>query len=42
MKNWKLATAKYVNPTTIRIIYVLLAVLAMALAGGAPDAYGGS
>ncbi len=42
MKNWKLAATRYVNPTTIRIIYVLLAILAMALAGGAPDAYGGS
>ncbi len=41
MKNWKLAVAKYADPAIIRIIYVLLAILAMALAGGAPDAYGG-
>jgi hypothetical protein len=41
MKNWKLVAAKYANPSTMRIIYVLLAILAMALAGGAPDAYGG-
>ncbi len=42
MKNWKLFAAKYANPTTLRVIYVLLAILAMALAGGAPDAFGGS
>ena len=41
MKNWKLLATKYANATTLRIIYVLLAILAMALAGGAPDAYGG-
>ncbi len=41
MKNWKLVAAKYASPTTMRVIYVLLAILAMALAGGAPDAYGG-
>ncbi len=41
MKSWKLAIANHANPTTLRIIYVLLAILAMALAGGAPDAYGG-
>lgn len=42
MKNWKLAAGKLANPTTMRVIYVLLAILAMALAGGAPDAFGGS
>lgn len=41
MKNWKLTAANYVNPTTLRIIYILLALLAMALAGGAPDSLGG-
>jgi hypothetical protein len=29
------------NPTLVRVIYVLLALLAMALAGGAPDGFGG-
>lgn len=33
---------KYVSPTTIRVLYVLLTLLAMALAAGAPDAFGGS
>ncbi len=42
MKNWKLTVAKYANPTTLRVVYILLALLAMALAGGAPDAFGGS
>ena len=41
MKNWKLTIAQYANPTTLRVIYVLLALLAMALAGGAPDSLGG-
>ncbi len=41
MKHGKLLVAKYLNPTTFRIVYILLALLAMALAGGAPDAYGG-
>ena len=40
MKNWRLLAAKYANPTTLRIIYILLALLALALAGGAPDDYG--
>ncbi len=29
------------NPATVRVLYILLALLAMALAGGAPDAIGG-
>jgi len=32
---------KYVNPTTIRVLYALLTLLAMALAAGAPDGFGG-
>ena len=42
MKNWKLTAAKFSNPTTLRILYILLALLAMALAGGAHSGYGGS
>lgn len=38
MKNF---TAKYVNPSTVRVLYVLLTLLAMALAAGAPDGFGG-
>lgn len=35
--------AKYfVNPTNVRVLYILLTLLAMALAAGAPDAFGGS
>jgi hypothetical protein len=41
MKNWKLSAAKFSNPTALRVLYILLALLAMALAGGAPDAFGG-
>ncbi len=39
MKNFAI---KYVNPTTVRVLYVLLTLLAMALGAGAPDAFGGS
>ncbi len=42
MENWKLLVAKYSNPITLRVLYILLALVALALAGGAPDAYGGS
>ncbi len=33
---------RYINPQTMRLIYVLLSLLAMALAGGAPvpDSFG--
>jgi hypothetical protein len=37
MTNAKLFIAKYLNSTTLRLIYILLALLALALAGGAPD-----
>jgi len=31
---------KYLNPQTVRVIYVLLSLLAMVLVGGAPDSFG--
>ncbi len=40
MKNLKLFATKHVNATTLRVFYILLALLAMALAGGAPDSFG--
>lgn len=30
------------RPSTLRVIYILLVIAAMALAAGAPDAWGGS
>jgi len=42
MTNAKLFAIKYFNSTTLRLIYILLALLALALAGGAPDGYSGS
>ena len=42
MNNWKLSAAKLSNPTALRVLYILLALLAMALAAGAPMGYGGS
>lgn len=42
MKNWKLTAAKFSNPTVLRVLYILLALLAMALAAGAPSNFGGS
>ena len=42
MTNVKLFAAKYLNSTTLRLIYILVALLAMALAGGAPDDLGGN
>jgi hypothetical protein len=42
MKTWKLSAAKFSNPTMLRALYILLALLAMALAAGAPMGYGGS
>jgi hypothetical protein len=30
---------RYGNPETFRLVYILIALLAMALAGGAPTAY---
>ena len=42
MKNWKLTAAKLSNLTALRVLYVLLALLAMALASGAPVGFGGS
>jgi hypothetical protein len=42
MQNWKLTAAKFSNPTALRVLYILLALLAMVLAGGAPSGFGGS
>jgi hypothetical protein len=42
MNNWKLSAAKLSSPIALRVLYVLLALLAMALAAGAPMGYGGS
>lgn len=41
MTKIKLFAAQYANPTMLRVAVVLLAILAMALAAGAPDAMGG-
>lgn len=41
MTTSKLIVTKYANPSVLRILYILLALLAMVLAGGAPDGYGG-
>lgn len=41
MNNLKLTVSKYANPTTFRVLYILLSLLALAIAGGAPDDYGG-
>jgi hypothetical protein len=41
MANWKLVAAKYASPTTLRLIYIVVALLALALAGGAPSDFGG-
>lgn len=41
MDNLKLFAAKYSNSVTLRVLYILLALLAMALAAGAPSSYGG-
>lgn len=38
MKNF---SARYLNPSNLRVLYILLTLLAMALAAGAPDAFGG-
>ncbi len=40
MSNFKLFAGKIADPKSMRVIYVLLALLAMALAGGAPDGFG--
>jgi hypothetical protein len=42
MKNWKLTAVKFSNPTALRVLYILLALLAMVLASGAPVSFGGS
>ena len=42
MTNVKLFAIRYMNSTTLRLIYILLALLALALAGGAPDGLGGN
>jgi len=31
---------RYINPQTMRLIYVLLSLVAMVLAGGATDSFG--
>jgi hypothetical protein len=41
MSKLRLFAAQYANPTTLRMVFLLLAILAMALAAGAPDAFGG-
>jgi hypothetical protein len=41
MTNVKLFAIKRLNATTLRLIYILLALLALVLAGGAPDGMGG-
>lgn len=41
MNNLKLSVTKYANPTTLRVFYILLSLLALALAGGAPEDFGG-
>ena len=35
-------TSRYGNPQTLRLVYILLALLAMAVAGGAPAMYPGA
>ncbi len=40
MTSFKLFATKYANHTTLRFLYILLSLLALALAGGAPDDYG--
>ncbi len=42
MSNLKLFVANHMNANMLRLLYVLLAILAMALAGGAPDGFGGN
>ena len=42
MDNLKLFAAKYSNPVALRVLYILLGLLAMALAAGAPVGFGGS
>ena len=42
MTQGKLFAAKYLNATTLRVIYILLALLALALSAGAPDGFGGN
>ena len=32
--------SRYLSPQTVRFIYVLLSLVAMVLAGGAPDSFG--
>ena len=41
MKKLYSFASKYANPTNVRILYILLTLLAMALAAGAPDDFGG-
>lgn len=41
MRRLTLFAGEYINPTTIRMVFLMLAILAMALAAGAPDAMGG-
>ncbi len=40
MDNLKLFAGKVSHPNVLRVLYVMLALLAMALAGGAPDGFG--
>lgn len=31
---------RYLNPTTVRLIYIIISLVAMVFAGGAPDSFG--
>jgi hypothetical protein len=42
MSNLRNVATLFANPALVRVIYVLLAIVAMALAGGAPDGFSGN
>jgi hypothetical protein len=41
MTSLKLFVTQYVTPSTLRMVFLLMAILALALAAGAPEAFGG-
>jgi hypothetical protein len=41
MTNLRLFVAQYVTPDSLRMVFLLMAILALALAAGAPEAFGG-
>lgn len=41
MNPWKSKLYSLFTPKAIRVIYLLVVIVAMALAAGAPDAWGG-